>query len=104
MNRAIWTDLPQKFTEVILGGFREAGGCWLNDLPNIIGEIEREWSLEIGKPFPNLSYHFVAPCVFRNGGEAVLKIGFPGEKTTTLNEIKMLQIADGEGVCRLLRI
>lgn len=94
--------MPQKFTEVILGAFREEGRRWIEDLPEIIGEIERNWSLEIEKPFPNLSYHYVAPCVFKTGGEAVVKIGFPGEKTTTYNEIKMLEFLDGEGVCKLL--
>ncbi|HEX8738152.1 MAG TPA: aminoglycoside phosphotransferase family protein, partial [Pyrinomonadaceae bacterium] len=103
MNRAILADLPQKFTEVILGAFREEGGRWIDDLPKIIDEIERNWSLKIEKPFPNLSYHYVAPCVFRNGGEAVIKIGFPGERTTTVNEVKMLEFLDGEGVCKLLR-
>jgi streptomycin 6-kinase len=102
MNRAIWADLPQKFTEIILGAFREDGRRWIDDLPQIIGEIERNWSVKIEKPFPNLSYHYVAPCVFKTGGEAVVKIGFPGEKTTTFNEIKMLEFLKGEGVCKLL--
>jgi streptomycin 6-kinase len=102
MNRAIWTDLPQKFTEVITGAFREEGRRWIDGLPEIIGEIERNWSVKIEKPFPNLSYHYVAPCVFKTGGEAVVKIGFPGEKTTTFNEIKMLEFLGGEGVCKLL--
>ena len=103
MNRAILADLPQKFTEVILGAFREEGKRWIDALPEIIAEIERNWSLEIEKPFPNLSYHYVAPCLFKSGGEAVVKIGFPGEKATTFSEIKMLEFLDGKGVCRLLR-
>jgi streptomycin 6-kinase len=96
-------NLPPKFKEVISGAFRDEGGRWLAALPEIIGEIERNWSLEIAEPFPNLSYHYVAPCVFKTGGEAVVKIGFPGEKTTTVNEIRMLEFLDGRGVCRLLR-
>jgi streptomycin 6-kinase len=103
MNRAILADLPQKFTEAVSGAFREAGGRWIAGLPKLIEEIEQNWAVEIKKPFPNLSYHFVAPCVFKNGGEAVLKIGFPGERATTFNEIKMLEFLDGKGVCKLLR-
>jgi streptomycin 6-kinase len=103
MHQDFPENLPQKFTEVILGAFRAAGRRWIADLPEIIGEIEQNWSLEIKKPFPNLSYHYVAPCVFKTGGEAVVKIGFPGEKTTTLNEIRMLNFLDGRGVCKLLR-
>ncbi|HEX8369494.1 MAG TPA: aminoglycoside phosphotransferase family protein [Pyrinomonadaceae bacterium] len=103
MKQAISANLPQKFTEVISGAFREEGKKWIADLPEIIEEIEQNWSLEIKKPFPNLSYHYVAPCVFKSGGEAVVKIGFPGEKTTTFNEIKMLEFLGGKGVCKLLR-
>lgn len=95
-------DLPQKFIEIITGAFREDGRRWLAALPEIINEIEQNWSLEIEKPFPNLSYHYVAPCVFKTGGAAVVKIGFPGEKTTTFNEVKMLEFLGGEGVCKLL--
>ncbi|HLM02412.1 MAG TPA: aminoglycoside phosphotransferase family protein [Pyrinomonadaceae bacterium] len=95
--------MPQKFTEAISGAFREEGGRWIEDLPEIICEIERNWSLEIKKPFPNLSYHYVAPCVLKTGGEAVVKIGFPGEKRTTFGEVGTLRFLDGRGVCRLLR-
>lgn len=103
MKQDIFENLPPKLTEVILGAFQAEGKRWIDALPEIIDEIERNWSLEIEKPFPNLSYHYVAPCVLKGGGEAVIKIGFPGEKTTTMNEIRMLKFLDGKGVCRLLR-
>jgi streptomycin 6-kinase len=103
MKQEFSENLPQKFTEVITDAFREEGKRWIDALPEIIVEIERNWSLKIEKPFPNLSYHYVAPCVSENGGEAVIKIGFPGEKTTTLNEIRVLKFLDGSGVCRLRR-
>jgi streptomycin 6-kinase len=101
MKQDIFENLPPKFVEVMTGAFREEGRRWLNRLPEIIGEIERKWSLRVEQPFPNLSYHYVAPCVFREGGEAIIKIGFPGEKTTTFNEIRVLKFLDGRGVCRL---
>jgi len=103
MKQDIFENLPPKFVEVMTGAFRAEGRRWINRLPEIVGEIERHWSLRIKKPFPNLSYHYVAPCLLKNGGEAVIKIGFPGEKTTTLNEIRVLEFLDGRGVCRLLR-
>jgi streptomycin 6-kinase len=95
--------LPEKFKETISVGFREEGRLWLARLPQIIAEIEENWSLSVKAPFPNLSYHFVAPCVCAGGNEAVLKIGFPGEMATTLSEIRMLRFLNGDGVCRLLR-
>ncbi|HEY0049502.1 MAG TPA: aminoglycoside phosphotransferase family protein [Pyrinomonadaceae bacterium] len=103
MKQAIWANLPQKFTELISGSFREEGKRWIADLPRILKEIEQNWSVEIKKPFPNLSYHYVAPCVFKGGGEAVIKIGLPGEKQTTFNEIRMLEFLDGKSVCKILR-
>jgi streptomycin 6-kinase len=95
--------LPQKFRETILGAFREEGKRWLIDLPEIIAEIEESWSLSVENPFPNLSYHYVAPCVSAGGGEAVLKIGFPGEAANILNEVKMLKFLDGRNSVKLLR-
>jgi streptomycin 6-kinase len=96
--------LPQKFRETILGAFREEGRRWLVSLPEIIKEIEENWSIAVKPPFPNLSYHYVAPCVFAGGsGEAVLKIGFPGEAVNILNEVKMLKFLGGRNAVRLLR-
>lgn len=103
MKRAAGADLPQKFTEFIPEAFGEEGRKWISDLPEIIAEIERNGSLEIGKPFANLSYHFVAPCVLESGGEAVVKIGFPGEKQTSFNEARALEFLEGNGVCRFLK-
>ncbi|HEY0429295.1 MAG TPA: aminoglycoside phosphotransferase family protein [Pyrinomonadaceae bacterium] len=95
--------LPQKFKETILGAFREKGKSWLARLPEIIKEIEENWRLSAAAPFPNLSYHYVAPCVCADGGEAVLKIGFPGEAAYILNEVKMLRFLDGGNSVELLR-
>lgn len=97
-------NLPEKFTRLMLESHGERGAEWLVELPFIIEEIERDWSLETGAPFANLSYHFVAPCVLRNGGEAVLKIGFPEENSPVFNEAATLQIYDGRGAVRFLRI
>lgn len=95
--------LPQKFREVILGAFREEGKQWLIKLPEIVEEIEQNWSLSVKNAFPNLSYHYVAPCVCADGSEAVLKIGFPGEAVNIFNEMKMLKYLDGRNSVELLR-
>jgi streptomycin 6-kinase len=103
MSQDFVSKLPQKFTEVILGAFREAGRKWIESLPRIIREIEENWALEIKPPFPNLSYHYVAPCTLADKSEAVVKIGFPGEAAYIRNELKMLEFLDGRSVNRLLR-
>lgn len=104
MSRDFVEKLPRKFTEVILGAFREEGMRWIERLPQIIGELEKNWSLKIDKkPFPNLSYHYVAPCLCADESEAVVKIGFPGEAAYILNEVKMLKFMNGGRLVKLLR-
>jgi streptomycin 6-kinase len=102
MSEDFVSKLPRNFTEVILGAFREEGRLWLESLPQIVGEIERNRGLKIGAPFANLSYHFVAPCTLADKSAAVVKIGFPGEAENIRNERKMLEYLDGRAVNRLL--
>lgn len=95
-------DLPEKFVRLINQCFGSDGAKWLNDLPEIIGEIEANWSLKVGEPFANLSFHFVAPCVLQTGGEAVLKIAFPEKDTPIFGEAEMLGLYDGRGAVKFL--
>jgi streptomycin 6-kinase len=94
-------DLPQKFTRTIEGMFGEGGLKWLADLPRLINELVADRNLVVEKPFKNLSYHYVAPCTLSDGTEAVLKIGFPGEKLEFNNEVDTLLLYDGEGAVKL---
>jgi len=96
-------DLPQNFTRTITGMFGADGEKWLVSLPRIVAEISADWSLTVAEPLKNLSYHYVAPCVCADGEEAILKIGFPEEKTEFLSETKTLRLYNGEGTVRLLR-
>lgn len=101
MSRNFIENLPRKFTAVILSAFREEGRRWIESLPQIISQIEENWRVKLAAPFPNLSYHYVAPCVFEGKREAVVKIGFPGEAENIRNERKMLEYLDGKAVNRL---
>jgi streptomycin 6-kinase len=96
--------LPEKFVRIITKAHGAKGAEWLAELPGLIWEIEERWSLEAGKPFQNLSYNYVAPCSFRAGGEAVLKIGFPEENSPVLGEAETLKFYNGSGAAKLLRI
>ena len=102
MGQDFIAKLPRRFSEVILGAFRDEGRRWLENLLQIVAEIEQHWSLKINALFPNLSYHFVAPGTFDDGSEAVVKIGFPGEAHNILNERDILAYLDGKSVNRLL--
>ena len=44
-------DLPKSFVQNILGLPKTKGADWLNNLPKLVGEIERNWSLKAGEPF-----------------------------------------------------
>lgn len=90
-------NLPEKFVRLISESHGAKGSAWLAELPEIIGQIETNWSLKVGKPFENLSYHFVAPCGLENGGEAVLKIGFPEANSPVFNEAKTLKFYGDSG-------
>lgn len=104
MQQGTSFNLSEKFVRTITGAFGEKGRQWLVDLPEIVEEIAADWSLNVGKAFANLSYHYVAECVCADGGLAVLKIGCPAEGLEFINEVKMLRLFAGEGAVRLLRI
>jgi streptomycin 6-kinase len=96
-------DLPVKFTRNVLEACGASGERWLNELPAIIEEIERNWSLKADKPFRNLSYNYVAPCCCADGGAAVLKIALPLNNPEIYNEAEFLQIRNAIGAVKLLK-
>lgn len=95
--------LPISFVDVISTGYGRAGEGWLAGLPFLIANIEQDWRISVGEHYPNLSYHFVAPCICQDGTEAVLKIGFPEENREMDNEAGALRLVDGDGMVKLLR-
>jgi streptomycin 6-kinase len=78
----------------------EAGVGWLRRLPNLLEECAREWRLEIGPPYGELSYNYVAPVTRADGTEAVLKVGF--STSQFLGEMETMRLFDGRGSARLL--
>lgn len=97
-------DLPKQFVDTITCSYGDAGSDWLAALPVILDDISKDWELTPGYRYPELSYHYVAPCVCAGGGEAVLKIAFPGDPVPTIfNEVEMLRLNNGEAMARLLR-
>lgn len=104
MSDKLFADLSKRFVQNTVDLHGEKGERWLGDLPDLIRETAGNWSLTIEKPFPKLSYHWVAPCVSSESGErAVLKIGFNEPDSITSSEAKMLRFFDGNGAVKLLR-
>ena len=78
----------------------EEGEKWLTNIPSVIKEFEKKWSVKVGPPFP-LSYNYVAPATRLDGSDVVLKIGFPGDREFK-TEIEALTIFNGDGAVKLL--
>lgn len=95
--------VPEEFARTQVSLRKEAGLAWLNRLPALTEELARRWSLEVGGPFPNLSYNWVAPALREDGVPAVLKLSFPEDKEFR-TEAAALAAFGGRGICRLMEL
>ncbi|MBI3242695.1 MAG: phosphotransferase [Chloroflexi bacterium] len=91
--------LPDNFIRTITDLFNERGVAWLENLPGLIADCERRWSLQVLPPF-DLSYNYVAPAICADGTEVVLKLGVPDGALT--DEMTALRLWDGRGIVQLL--
>jgi len=81
------------------------GERWLNSLPEIIAELESEWRITIGDAMSGGTHAFAAPAEGENGERYAVKIDIPDvSENDYLNEIRLLQIADGEGYVRIHKV
>jgi streptomycin 6-kinase len=96
---------------------------WIDDLPPLVADIEREWSIRVGRPYQDATEAFVARATLADGSPAVLKLLIPragaagneitaagneitaagNEITAAGNEITVLRLTGGDGCVRLLR-
>ncbi len=72
---------------------------WLRELPAILEDCERRWSIAIGPPFDGLSYNYVAPAVRADGTRLVIKC-FPSREFSA--EADALRIYGGVGAVAML--
>jgi streptomycin 6-kinase len=92
--------VPEKLIETVKRVHGEAGRRWLADADRWLSECRTRWSLELGEPFENLSYHLVVPGRMPDGTDIVLKIGVPCRELLT--EAAALELFQGVGAVRLL--
>jgi streptomycin 6-kinase len=78
-------------------------GRWLRDLPDLVAELEREWSITVGRSYEDPTEAFVAEATLADGGPAVLKLLIARPGDLARQEITVLRLVDGEGCVRLLR-
>lgn len=69
-------------------------------LPALLAECAQCYALTLLPPFPNLTFHYVAPVIRADGTEAVLKVGVPHRENN--REIAALRCFAGRGSVRLL--
>ena len=92
--------LPERFQQTVGATWGEPGRLWLRDLPALLEDCARRWSLTLAPPFPNLTFNYVAPAVREDGTETVLKVGVPNKELRS--EAATLRVFDGRGSVRLL--
>jgi streptomycin 6-kinase len=76
---------------------------WLAGLPALVAELEREWSITVGRPYADATEAYVAEAILADGAPAVLKLLVPRASNAAAHEITVLRLAGGAGCVRLLR-
>jgi streptomycin 6-kinase len=76
---------------------------WLRDLPSLVADLEREWSMRVGRTLEGGSEAFVADVTLADDTPAVLKVLIPHSPDGARHEITALRLVDGDGCARLFR-
>lgn len=76
---------------------------WLDALPELVADLERGWSITVGRPYQTSTEAFVAEAVLHDATPAVLKVMVPRPGDHARNEITVLKLTAGDGCARLLR-
>jgi len=76
---------------------------WLDELPELVGHLEREWHITVGRSYDSATEALVAEATRADGTPAVLKLMIPRPGEHARREITFLRLAGGEGSVRLLR-
>jgi streptomycin 6-kinase len=76
--------------------------AWIDELPELVAELERDWSITLGRPYSGGTEAFVAQVTLADGSDAVLKLLIPRDTNDAAKEMTALRLADGMGCARLL--
>lgn len=91
--------LPEKFVNTIIDIHKENGLKWLADFQELCLKCENRWQMKILTPF-ELSYNFVAPILFEDGKNGVIKLSVPNEEFT--NEVEALRVFKDTGIVSMI--
>jgi len=93
-------DIPPE----VIGKARVNGAeQWLDDLPELIASLERDWSIRVGASYPGSTEALVTQAWLEDGTPAALKLCLPYRGDTPEREITVLRLVNGEGCAKLLR-
>ena len=99
-ERVSGEDVP----ELVRNKARFAGAsAWLDGLPALVADLEREWSIAVGRPYAGGTEAFVAEARLADGTAAALKLIIPRAGSSAENEITALRLSNGEACALLLR-
>jgi streptomycin 6-kinase len=91
-------------TDVVRNKALVAGASsWVDELPALVASLEKEWSISVGRPYPDATEAFVAEAMLHDGTAVVLKLVIPHVRDAARNEIAVLRHANGHGCAALLR-
>ena len=76
---------------------------WVADLPQLLADLSREWSISVGPAYPDATEAFVARATTADGTPAVLKLLVPRAGNSAAYEITVLRLTRGRGCVALLR-
>lgn len=104
VSAMIWNMTQRKFqlqpvVQRKLASLGTVGQRWLAELPGLVAELEKRWSISVGESLPGGSASFVAKARTRDGGEVVLKLVIP--QLDGAGEVSTLVRARGRGYVQL---
>jgi streptomycin 6-kinase len=76
---------------------------WIEDLPELVARVERDWRITVGRPYDDATEAYVARATLADGTPAVLKLMIPRPGEHARHEIAVLRLTEGDGCVRLLR-
>ncbi len=68
---------------------------WLEALPSLVADLERDWSISVGRTLTGGTGAYVAEAELEDGTDAVLKLSVPSSGDNGCNEVTILRLADG---------
>ncbi|HEY2848191.1 MAG TPA: aminoglycoside phosphotransferase family protein [Pyrinomonadaceae bacterium] len=94
-------EIPTELVKNVRALCGDEADPWLAGLPDVVAQLEFEWSIEVGETFIKGEYNYVARATDRRGVPCVIKIAPPRSDRDHYSEAKYLAISNGDGAVRL---